>query len=222
MLFSFGMGGTALGAVELVIGDAQVSPGETFTVDVTINDQAPALRKVLCQIGYDKEVLTFNQKVSKAVDGTWSIGAVRDAVIHETNTQTGQIGIGLFGNEDALPAKTAATLVEISFTIADDATGTYTLTVLETGSENMSVLADNNNQPIEYTAKNGTITIVVNPKITATVGANGDLTAQVGTGATVPGAGLKEYVIGDTVKYTAVPTDGYRAALKSVETGKVS
>ena len=106
----------ALAAVEVTIGSATVTPGQTgFTVDVTVNDQAPAIRAVEINIGYDSRTLAFQG--GDAVDGNWVIDQVRWTPPDETNTQEGQIKILLAAISTGIPANTSATLARLTFDI---------------------------------------------------------------------------------------------------------
>ena len=134
----FGGISSALGAVEVTVGSVTATPGQkNVTVDVTVNAQAPAIRKVAVYIKYDLTVIE-NMKGTK-VDGEWLVSPVT------VNSTTGEVTIALGGAPDALPASKAATLARLTFDIKSDAkAGNYVLEYLA-----KSTLTDNENKPIQ-------------------------------------------------------------------------
>lgn len=179
----------------VTVGSATGDPGTDITIQVTIDDQAPAIRGAQIQIGFDKDNLTF--KSGAAVDGTWLISQVTEKTPDASNGQNGQVEILLAGSPGALPAGTAATFAEITFTIAGTATaGDYSLEYLSTSS-----VADDSNNPITLTGSvDGTITV------TGTITYTLNVTATGGTVAKNPDQAT--YNDGDTVELTATPNAG--------------
>ena len=174
----------ALAAVEVTVGSATVSPGQSgFTVNVTLNNQAPAIRGVEINIGYDSGTLTF--RGGTAVDGTWVISQVNSVPPDATNTQSGQIKILLAAAATGIPANTAATLARLTFDISNTPIKvSYPLIHLTSSSG----LRDPSNATINYTAIDGAVqvtgvitTVVVTPASTTNVvaGQPVTLTAQV-------------------------------------------
>ena len=199
---------SALAAVEVTVGSATVSPGATgFTVDVTLNNEAPAIRGVEINIGYDAGTLTFKQGVP--VDGTWFITNIATVAVDGTNTQSGQLKILLSALSTGIAANTAATLARLTFDISAAASElSYPIVHLSSSPG----LRDTSLQAVAYTATNGNafvtgiptgaITLTPDP---ASIAADGTSTSTI-TSSAIKDAGASN--VPDGTKITVTTTAG--------------
>jgi PKD repeat protein len=146
----------AFAAVELQMDDIVAKPGEIFTTDVSMNDQAPALRTVEIDIAYDADALEFQS--GEIVDGEWLFSVIGKVEPDLTNLQSGQIKILLTASPaGGIEENTAAVLAKLTFEVSPDADpASISLTFLPPGP----VLRDPDNNDIAYTPSGGSITII--------------------------------------------------------------
>jgi Leucine-rich repeat (LRR) protein len=155
--------------VEVAVSDTEVIPGtQGFTVDITLNDQAPAIRAGEINIGYDSNILTFVSGAQVDGDGFLTDGdgflidQYREVEPDETNPQPGQVKIFLATTPYAGPAaNTAATLAQLTFNMAEGVSiGTTTSLIILSSSPGLVNYSDGENISVPYTAKDGTVTVV--------------------------------------------------------------
>jgi hypothetical protein len=148
---------SALGDVEVSVTDAVVSPGQQdFTVDILLNNQAPALMEIELNIGYDSNVLTF--KSGAVGDGTWYISQIDTMPPDDTNTQSAQIRVFLTASPGTgIEANKAAMLARLTFDIAAGGfeKAEYPLMFLKSTPG----LSDVNGESVYFTGKNGAVLI---------------------------------------------------------------
>ncbi len=222
LILSFGAV-SASAAPEITIGTVTGAPGENVDVTVTINDEFPALSGGQVDFGFDGDALEFVSGV--AGDGTWMFPpAPKTATPSDPNTQTGEITIQLFGEADALPASTVATLATITLKInATAALDTdYTLTYLARATNG---LFDNDVNTVTATGNNGSVFVkktnippvatggnfevnedeVATGTLVATDDDGDTLTYSVGTDVT----NGQLAIVADTGAYTYTPNANY-------------
>ncbi|WP_207683088.1 PKD domain-containing protein [Desulfonema magnum] len=153
LILSALVGINAFAMAELEIGDAEALPGETFTVDITINNATSAIRTTEIDIGYDSDVLAFQN--GEAADGEWLFELISEVEPDLTNPRSGQVKIlltaaSMYGIEE----NTNAVLAKLTFRMAADTEiASDTLSFLSPGP----VLRDADNDDIPYTSSDGTV-----------------------------------------------------------------